>query len=157
MRAEAFAVRHHVWANQQMAAFVRSVGPEAGRLRLDGTYGSVESTLEHLATADSACLRLLCGGERFEAALQERLQRNGVRWMEFLEQDFDPEARLTVHRRIQLPPVLDVPAGIVLAQALGHAADHRAQIAVTLSCNGIDPPELDVWAFALREGHATAQ
>jgi hypothetical protein len=100
-----------------------------------------------VATAISACLRLLCGGESFDSGIQERLQYNALRWMEFLERDFDPEVRVSVHRRFQSRHKLDVPAGVVLAQALSHLADHRAQIAVTLSFHDIEPQELDAWGI----------
>ena len=44
------------------------------------------------------------------------------------------------------------PAGIRLAQALHHGTDHRSQVCTTLTSLGIEPPEIDVWAFAESQG-----
>jgi uncharacterized damage-inducible protein DinB len=42
--------------------------------------------------------------------------------------------------------------GVRLAQALHHGTDHRSQICTALTTIGIEPPEIDVWAFAAAEG-----
>jgi uncharacterized damage-inducible protein DinB len=36
---------------------------------------------------------------------------------------------------------------VLLIQALNHATEHRGQIASILGRNGIEPPELDAWAY----------
>jgi len=35
----------------------------------------------------------------------------------------------------------------VVIQAINHAIDHRSQIATLLSQQGIEPPDLDGWAY----------
>ena len=47
---------------------------------------------------------------------------------------------------------LHAPIGIRLAQALHHGTDHRSQICTGLTRMGIEPPEIDVWAFAEQDG-----
>jgi uncharacterized damage-inducible protein DinB len=42
--------------------------------------------------------------------------------------------------------------GIRLAQALHHGSDHRSQICTILTSIGIEPPDIDVWAFAWSDG-----
>jgi uncharacterized damage-inducible protein DinB len=44
------------------------------------------------------------------------------------------------------------PLGIRLAQALHHGTDHRSQVCTALTTLGIEPPAIDVWDFAARDG-----
>ena len=37
-----------------------------------------------------------------------------------------------------------------LAQFVHHGNDHRAQIATTLSAHGVEPPDLQVWPYAMQ-------
>ena len=41
----------------------------------------------------------------------------------------------------------DAPAIIVVIQAINHAIDHRSQISTLLSQQGIEPPDMDAWAY----------
>jgi uncharacterized damage-inducible protein DinB len=45
-------------------------------------------------------------------------------------------------------------AFIPLIQAINHATEHRSQVATILTQLGIQPPEMDVWAFADERGYA---
>jgi uncharacterized protein (TIGR02246 family) len=40
------------------------------------------------------------------------------------------------------------PMSIRLAQVVHHGTDHRSQVATALTTLGIEPPEMDVWAYA---------
>ena len=44
------------------------------------------------------------------------------------------------------------PLGVRTAQALHHGTDHRSQVCTALTALGIEPPEIDVWAFAAEQG-----
>lgn len=59
-------------------------------------------------------------------------------------EDFSPEQRFHLSDAGQF---YDVPATLVLIQAINHAAEHHAQIATILSQQGIVLPELNGWAF----------
>jgi uncharacterized damage-inducible protein DinB len=39
-----------------------------------------------------------------------------------------------------------------LTQFVHHGSDHRAQINTTLSAHGIEPPDLQVWPYAMELG-----
>jgi len=41
-----------------------------------------------------------------------------------------------------------------LAQAIHHGTDHRSQTCTALTTLGIEPPEIDVWAFGREDGRA---
>jgi uncharacterized damage-inducible protein DinB len=47
------------------------------------------------------------------------------------------------------------PLGIRLNQVLQHGTDHRSQVCTALTTLGIEPPELDLWAYAWSKGWLT--
>ena len=42
-----------------------------------------------------------------------------------------------------------VPPGIILAQAINHATEHRAQIMTTLTQLGLEAPEVSGWEYVI--------
>ena len=46
----------------------------------------------------------------------------------------------------------DLELWVPLAQFSHHGSDHRSQIGTILTLNGLEAPELDVWAYAAAEG-----
>ncbi|HEX5167133.1 MAG TPA: hypothetical protein VFV93_17135, partial [Thermomicrobiales bacterium] len=51
--------------------------------------------------------------------------------------------------------VRDVPAGVVLMQALHHGTEHRAHICTILTSLGIAIPDLGLWDWAEATNRAT--
>jgi uncharacterized damage-inducible protein DinB len=43
---------------------------------------------------------------------------------------------------------LEVRAGIIVAQALHHGNSHREQICAVLTSLGVEPPDIQSWAYA---------
>jgi uncharacterized damage-inducible protein DinB len=44
------------------------------------------------------------------------------------------------------------PFGVRIGQVLHHGTDHRSQICTALTTLGMEPPEIDVWAFGEAHG-----
>jgi uncharacterized damage-inducible protein DinB len=65
-------------------------------------------------------------------------------------ESFDPDEDVVRHRDDGTDS--HGPRGVRLAQALQHGTDHRSQICTALTTLGIEPPEIDVWAWAAEEG-----
>ena len=63
----------------------------------------------------------------------------------------DPDTKIVAHRR-HGDAESHAPLGIRLAQALHHGTDHRSQICTGLTSLGIEPPDIDVWAFGELDG-----
>ena len=42
--------------------------------------------------------------------------------------------------------------GLDLAQVLHHGTDHRSQVCTALTSFGIEPPEIDLWAYGEATG-----
>ncbi len=65
-----------------------------------------------------------------------------------LADGFDP-ARVITRRRGD-----KATAGIIVSQFIHHGSDHRAHIGTILGAHGVEPPDLDVWAYGRSIGEA---
>jgi uncharacterized damage-inducible protein DinB len=154
--ADAFA--HHAWANLRLIDACRDLSPEQLATTVPGTYGSILETIRHVVGGDAGYLSLLTQGDVSsideEAMGLEELRSASIRhreaWASLVDSDFDPDAVVVRHRDDGTDS--HAPMGIRLAQALHHGTDHRSQICTALTTLGVEPPEIDVWAFASQDG-----
>ncbi len=154
--ADAFA--HHTWATLRLIDACRALGPEQLATSAPGTYGSILETIRHVVGGDAGYLNLLTQGAVSpideEAMGLEELRAatvgHGQAWGSLVGRSFDPDAMVVRHRDDGSES--HAPMGIRLAQALHHGTDHRSQICTALTTLGIQPPEIDVWAFAQQDG-----
>jgi uncharacterized damage-inducible protein DinB len=79
--------------------------------------------------------------------------RNAAAWSEVLAASPNPEADVA-----EIDPKWEfhVPLGVRLAQATHHGTDHRSQVCTALTTLGIEPPEIDVWAYGDATGRTRA-
>ncbi len=153
---DAFA--HHVWATLRLVDACALLSPEQLATGVPGTYGSIIDTLRHLVGADASYLFVLSGGRVPDIdedamglpELRAVMERNGAAWSDLLAGDLDADQVLVRHR----PDGSEThaPIGIRIAQALHHGTDHRSQVCTALTALGQEPPDIDVWDFALHEG-----
>jgi uncharacterized damage-inducible protein DinB len=148
-------MRHDVWATQRLIERCRALREEQLDLVVPGTYGTIRRMLTHIVRADEGYLQGLdmLTEPRIEEAdtttldeIEKHLAtvRVGVEKL-FVQKDFDPDRRM--HRRdVELEP------WILITQFSHHGSDHRSQVCTTLSTNGLEVPELDVWAYGDAEG-----
>jgi uncharacterized damage-inducible protein DinB len=154
--AEAFD--HHVWATLTLIDVCSSLTGEQLASTVPGTYGSILDTLRHTVGADRSYLAFLSDGRlpRVDedamdlAQLRAVMVENGPVWAWLLGQDRDLDAVLV--RRWDDGSETRAPLGIRLAQAVHHGTDHRSQVCTALTALGIEPPDIDVWAFGAVEG-----
>jgi len=143
--------RYNRWATRQLIEFCARLTDVQLDATMDGVYGSIRATLEHLVGAEERYTVLLTGGGWQPApvastgltGLAERAGACGTALLDVAAQD-QTEHILRGERRGE-PYVL--PALVPLSQAIHHANDHRSQIATLLTHLGIEPPDLDVWAY----------
>ena len=153
---DAFA--HHVWATLRLLDSCLALSQEQLETAVPGTYGSILDTQRHLVGADSGYLFAATGGrthrideDRMDLPeLRAAMQGHGAAWSSLLQQDLDPDAD-NVRRRDDGSET-HTTVGIRLAQALHHGTDHRSQICTALTTIGVEPPPIDVWAFAELDG-----
>jgi uncharacterized damage-inducible protein DinB len=154
--ADAFA--HHVWATLRLVDTCLALSPAQLATAVPGTYGSILDTLRHLVGADRWYLLALTGGlvpvidaDQLDlAGLRRTMEADGITWSSLLTQDLDPDVVVVRHRDDGSES--HAPMGIRLAQALQHGTDHRSQICTALTTLAVEPPAIDLWAFAEQDG-----
>ncbi len=153
---DAFA--HNVWATLRLIDACSELSPEQLQTSVPGTYGSILDTMRHTVGGDAGYLFVL-SGERVPEIEEEQMglpelravmERNAAEWPRVLAERGDPDEIATRHRDDGTDS--HAPVGIRLAQVVHHGTDHRSQICTALTTLGIEPPEIDVWAFAEAEG-----
>ncbi len=82
------------------------------------------------------------------------IEINGGEWMSLL--DHDPDADRDIVEEDGEWRV-ESPVGVRLAQVIHHGTDHRSQVCTALTFLGVEPPEIDVWAYARETGRERAQ
>ena len=152
------AFGHHVWATMELIDVCAGLtGAHLGS-PVPGTYGSILDTVRHLVGADAWYLFVISGGlvpNIDEDAmglpeLRSAMERHGAAWSAVLADVTDPDVEIVAHRDDGTNGY--APLGIRLAQALHHGTDHRSQVCTGLTALGVEPPEIDVWAFGWRDG-----
>jgi uncharacterized damage-inducible protein DinB len=149
---------HHVWATLRLLEACLALSPEQLETSVPGTYGSIIETMRHLVGADASYLFVLTGGRTpavDEANMDLRqlrtvMEGNGAAWTSLLAGDLDPDLVVMRHRDDGADS--QAPLSVRLAQAVHHGTDHRSQICTALTTLGVEPPEIDVWAFAQQDG-----
>ncbi len=145
--------RHNLWANLRLFEQCASLTGEQLAAIIPGTYGSVGDTLQHIVIAEQNYYARISTGRRnprpkdappltFPEML-ESLHKTGQGLIEWASK---VQAADTVE--IDWDGVMrDVPKSIILTQVINHATEHRAQIMTTLTQMGIEPPDLQGWAY----------
>jgi uncharacterized damage-inducible protein DinB len=155
--SDAFA--QHVWATVRVLDACRDLTDEQLATTVPGTYGSIIVTLRHTVGADASYLNLLSGG-KVKAIDEEDMSLDELRaaqasyadaWEELASSSTDPATDVVRHRDDGSES--HAPFGLRLVQTLQHGTDHRSQVCTALTTLGIEPPEIDVWAWAQPLGH----
>jgi uncharacterized damage-inducible protein DinB len=162
LQGDAFA--HHLWATDRLLEFCGHLTEEQLAHHAPGTYGSIVRTLRHLVgsdrwylsffpTSQSPLPEIDDEADSSLAALRAESLRNAAAWTEVLAAKPDPEADVA-----EFDPKWEfhVPLGFRLAQATHHGTDHRSQVCTALTTLGIEPPEIDVWAYGEATGRTRA-
>ncbi len=145
--------KHNLWANLHLLDACAHLTDEQLDASAPGTYGRIRDTLVHLFRAEERYLIRLTGqppesplrpGE-FPgiATLREHARRSGEGLIAVAD-TVDPA--LVLRGTLDGEP-FELPVMVPLMQAINHATDHRSHVATVLSQLGMQPPELDVWAY----------
>lgn len=150
-------MRHDVWATDQLLKRCRSLTKEQWQLTAPGTYGTIQKTFAHIVRANEGYLNTY--GlipqpfiEASDATPVEEIASRLARVRDAVEQlfkskEYDFDRRIHDERR-----KADLELWVPLVQFSHHGSDHRSQIGTILTLNGLEAPELDVWAYATAEG-----
>lgn len=153
------ALAHHSWATLRLLDACTALTAAQLATPIAGIYGPVLPTMQHLIASDFVYQRILAGDESpfFDAGAlglgQLRVLTETTRqaWSELLTQGCEPDARFN-----EVDPsdgyTRLASAGVRVAQALHHAAEHRTQVCLALSTLGLEPPDLSAWQFGIQRG-----
>lgn len=160
------AFRHGTWATMELVEFCRNVPAEQLATPGAGTYGSIVDTFDHIVRSEAAYLRRLAGsgpswideeraGPGSEAGrldadlLRSWIEETEQGWKELLSNPLDAD-RLILLDEGQY----EAHAGVLVAQALNHGNTHREQICAMLTAAGIEPPDVQGWAYGEATGRS---
>jgi uncharacterized damage-inducible protein DinB len=154
--ADAFG--HNVWATLQVLDVCAGLTEEQLATTVPGTYGTIIDTLRHTVVAEVNYLAvftadgpMLADSETADIpTLRAAMEAMGPAWAALLATDLDAELPLT--RTRDDGSTSTAPLGVRLAQVVHHGTDHRSQVCTALTALGIEPPEIDVWAYAWKDG-----
>ena len=144
---------HHLWANLRLLESCHQLTNEQLQAKVNGTFGSIQETLEHIVRAEKSYASRISTGQPYLhlpaaapmaiADMIESIRQTGLLLLEWapkvqaadvVEIDWDGTIR-------------DVPKTVLLTQAINHATEHRAQIMVIMTQLGVEPPNLDSWTY----------
>jgi uncharacterized damage-inducible protein DinB len=121
---------------------------------LNGTYGSIRSTLEHMVKSERSYFSRISTGKRYDwpadippmtaAQMLESARASGQRLIDWAPR-VQPTDTVQVMWKDGTPT--DVPLTVIVTQAINHATEHRSQIMTLLTQLGIEPPSLDGWSY----------
>jgi uncharacterized damage-inducible protein DinB len=157
------AMAHHLWATERLLDVCDGLTPEQLATPVPGTYGSILDTIKHLVSSDGWYLTLFRDWpQRIHeedpsltlADLRTSVVENGRGWLELLAASPDGETDIPEHGDGW---VFHAPTGFRLAQVVHHGTDHRSQICTALTSLGIEPPEIDLWAYGEATGRTRGE
>lgn len=153
------AFRHNAWANKTLIAYCRDLTPEQLQATTTGAYGSVLETLNHLVASDAGYLPRIrvnrpdwAGDDADVKGLDEldaRVDEAAKLWESYLTDPLDAKHLLSLD-----DGNYEAQASIPIVQALHHANTHRETICTIITTLGLQPPDLQAWAFGEATGRA---
>jgi uncharacterized damage-inducible protein DinB len=154
------AFRHNAWATKQLLAACRGLPQE--QLTLPGTAAGTDrgilAILNHITQSDRGYVSRR--GDRPDWVdneedttdldeLERRADENAHVWERFLSQPLDPTRLIVLDQG-----AYEAEQSVLLVQALHHGNAHREQVSAILTGLGIEPPDIQAWAYAEATGHA---
>jgi uncharacterized damage-inducible protein DinB len=146
--------RHHRWSNLTLVDFLSELGDAELALTIPGTYGGSLATIRHIVSSDADYVRIIPDTPEVPQ-IRDDGPFAGWRQLRRVAEMADTVLVAYVDGLVDDMHFVDIDDGesfhlaksMLLGQIIHHAADHRSQIATTLSANGISAPDLSVWAW----------
>jgi uncharacterized damage-inducible protein DinB len=156
------AMAHHIWATERLIDACDALTPEQLRAPVPGTYGAIIDTFRHLVSTDGWYITFFRDwtnlidedADATLADLRSAITANGKVWIDLLAGDLDGEQDVVEHGDGW---DFHSPLGFRLAQTIQHGTDHRSQICTALTSLGIEPPNIDLWAYGEATGRTKAE
>lgn len=144
---------HHRWANLRLLERCAALSDEQLDATISGAYGSIRDTLQHIVTSEQSYLSRISTGQPRRrpkdappltvAEMIESARASGAGLIEWAPR-VAPDDTVTVDGD---DGPTEVPKAIILTQVINHATEHRAQVMAILTQLGVEPPDLQGWAY----------
>ena len=148
--------KHNLWANLYLLEACEKLTGAQLDATFAGTYGSVRDTLVHIASGEELYVHMLLGQPRpprregqgfagFEQ-LRDSLTRTGRELISLAQNNAIPEKYVNIAEGEELA------GSMVVILAINHATEHRAHINTVFCQLGLEPVDLDGWAYGWTHG-----
>jgi uncharacterized damage-inducible protein DinB len=144
-------LRHNAWANRYLLEFCSRLDKEALDRVTAGTYGTLLETLQHIVSGEQWYIELLCG-EKIGETIDERVPRPFDELIGIATRTGERATQLAATDDADRAVIVDGEsrtAGVVYAQLVHHGNEHRGQVKSILGANGIEPPGVSAWGYAM--------
>jgi uncharacterized damage-inducible protein DinB len=145
--------RHHLWANLRLLECCATLTSDQLNASIAGSYGSIYETFQHFVKSEQSYFSRISTGQPYRRPeneppmtfdeMAESLQRTGTGLLDWAPK-VQPEDTVVVDWE---GTPREVPKAIILTQIINHATEHREQIKAILTQLGIEPPDLQGWAY----------
>lgn len=147
---------HNQWANRLILEACLKLSEEQLATSVVGTYGRLGANLGHLVAAEAGYVwRFDQNENRFQwddedplppvATLAAVAEETGTRFIELAATT--PENQVVSY--LAGGEERRWPAWVILGQVIDHGREHRSHAATILTQLGIEPPDIDMWAYAM--------
>ena len=153
------AFRHNAWANKRLIMFCSDLRSAQLDTKIQGTYGSILETLNHIVASDAGYLprpkvaRPSWAGDDENVVglevLDARADEAGSLWEAYLADPLDAAHPLQLDQG-----AYEAQSSVPVVQALHHGNVHREQVCAILTSLGLEPPDLQAWTWAEETGRA---
>jgi uncharacterized damage-inducible protein DinB len=144
---------HNLWANLLILDQCSALTDEQLEDSIPGAYGSIIKTLRHIVRAEQAYLSRISTGQQYIfpedtppmtiPEMIETARKTGLGLIEWA-----PKISADDVVRIDWDgTATDVSKTIILTQVINHATEHRSQIMAIMTELGVEPPDLQSWAY----------
>ena len=146
------ALRHNTWATKRLLESCRSLQDDQLSSAGIGTYGGILATFHHIIRAEAGYVSRILGIPRSALAssdstdfdvLDSAVEETAGLWEQYLAQPVDADQLVILNEG-----AYEAPASVLVAQALHHGNAHREQVCSILTGLGIEPPDVQAWAWA---------
>lgn len=157
--SEAFT--HNAWATKRLLAYSRSLTPEQLNATAAGVYGSILATFNHIIRSEAGYLPRqkitrppwVDEDENLTIndldVLSARVDETAGLWQRYLADPLEADHKLLLDQG-----AYECWSSVPIVQALHHGNSHREQISATITSFGLEPPDIQAWAFAEATGRA---
>lgn len=157
--------RHNAWATRKLLDFCAGLSDEQLKSTTVGAYGSIYATFGHLVYAEVDYVGRATGKALPAPLPTDRFAgfealKDAAHWAgeELLQLALAARADAMVREAPPEEPVeVEYPLSGLLLQAINHSTEHRAQISAIITQLGIEPPEMDGWAYMWEMGEFREQ